>query len=73
MPIEPADLQRLGARLRALRRAADQTQGQTAAAVGITRTYLSEIEAGRKNTTLDTLFGLAQHFGVQPADLLRAE
>lgn len=73
MPIDPSDLRRLGARLRELRLAAGETQAHTAAAVDITRTYLSEIEFGRKNITLDTLFSLAQHFGVEPAALLRVE
>jgi transcriptional regulator with XRE-family HTH domain len=37
------------------------------------RAGLTEIEAGRKNITLHTLYALADHFGIDPADLLRPE
>lgn len=70
MPIEPAELRRIGARLRELRRRSGESQQQTAVAVGIVRSYLSQIEAGRKNITLDTLYSLAEHFGEPPASLL---
>lgn len=65
------DLRQLGARLRALRTDAGHTQLQTAVAIGVTRTYLVDIEAGRKNITLRTLYSLAQQFGTDPAELLR--
>lgn len=68
--ITQPDLRRLGEHLRALRRAAGETQEQTASAAGLTRTHLTGIEAGRKNITLGTLYSLANHFGVEPADLL---
>lgn len=70
MPIDDAALQRLGSRLRQLRVDADQTQAQVAQAVGLTRTHLVDIEAGRKNITLKTLYALAHHYGSEPADLL---
>lgn len=71
MPIDDATLQRLGSRLRQLRVDADQTQAQVAQAVGLTRTHLVDIEAGRKNITLKTLYALAHHYGTEPADLLQ--
>jgi DNA-binding XRE family transcriptional regulator len=71
--ISDPDLRQLGARLRALRKDAGRTQQQTAVAVGLTRTYLTDIEAGRKNITLHTLCALAEHFGTDPAELLRLE
>lgn len=71
MPIDAAELQKLGRRLRTLRHAAGETQGQTANSVGLTRTYLTEIEAGRKNITLSTLYDLANHFNVEPSEILR--
>lgn len=73
MPIDAADLQKLGERLRALRHAAGETQEQTASSVGLTRTYLTEIEAGRKNITLSTLYAFASHFKIEPAEILRGE
>ena len=71
--ISDPDLRQLGARLRAFRKDAGRTQQQTAVAVGLTRTYLTDIEAGRKNITLRTLYALAEHFGIEPAELLRLE
>ena len=44
------ELARVGERLRALRRAAGQTQAQTARSVGISRQYLSEAEVGANVT-----------------------
>lgn len=63
------DLRRVGKRLRGLRRAAGETQAHAAAAVGISRQYLSEAEAGA-NVTLEVIYRLAAHFGVPPASLL---
>lgn len=65
------ELQRLGQRLRALRSCAGETQATTAAAVGLARPYLSAVEAGRKNITLETLYALAEHFDIDPTELLR--
>jgi transcriptional regulator with XRE-family HTH domain len=67
------EFRRLGQRLRALRNSAGETQAATAAAVGLARPYLSAVEAGRKNITLETLYALAAHFNVEPNDLLRPE
>jgi DNA-binding XRE family transcriptional regulator len=71
--ISDPDLRQLGARLRALRRDAGRTQQQAAVAIGLTRTYLTDVEAGRKNITLRTLYALAEHFGTDPAELLLLE
>jgi transcriptional regulator with XRE-family HTH domain len=60
----------LGQRLRELRNCAGETQAATAEAVGLARPYLSAVEAGRKNITLETLYALAEHFDVDPAQLL---
>ena len=59
----------MGKRLRGLRHAAGETQARTAAAVGISRQYLSEAEAGA-NVTIDVVYRLASHFDVPPASLL---
>jgi transcriptional regulator with XRE-family HTH domain len=53
----------LGARLKALRRARDVTQGEVCRATGISTGKLSGLEAGRgQNPTLDTLMKLAQYY-----------
>lgn len=67
------ELRRLGRRLRELRSSAGETQATTAAAVGLARPYLSAVEAGRKNITLETLYALAEHFAVDPTELLRPD
>ena len=64
-----AELARVGERLRALRRAAGQTQAQAARSVGISRQYLSEAEAGA-NVTLSVIYRLAEHFGVSAASIV---
>lgn len=65
------DLTVLGARVRALRAEAGESQVVTAAAIGVARSYLSDIEAGRRNISVQVLGDLADHFGVAAADLLR--
>lgn len=63
-------LAELGQRVRAARTQAGQTQAEVAAAVGIHRTHVLHIEAGRENITITTLYGLADHFGLPVSDLL---
>lgn len=67
------ELRRLGERLRELRSSVRETQADAAAAVGLARPYLSAVEAGRKNITLETLYALAEHYGVDPTELLRPD
>lgn len=63
-------LRELGARLRELREDRAETQLEVAQAVGLHRTYLGRLEAGRKNITVGVLYGLADHFGVPASTLL---
>ena len=56
------DYQLIGARLKARREAARQTQEEAAEAAEITPVYLSKIENGHAKPTLDTL---AAQRGVQ--------
>jgi DNA-binding XRE family transcriptional regulator len=55
--------------LRVLRRMRGMTQDELAAAAGLSQSYLSDIEAGRKRGTADTLKSLARELRV-PLDLL---
>ena len=59
-----------GSRLRLLRKEANLTQRTLAEAAGINPKYLSEIERGTKNATIDTVASIARALGVAPADLL---
>lgn len=61
----------LGWNLRRLRAERGQSQEVLAADTGIDRAYVSEIERGLGNATLDVLDRLARHFGVPTAALLQ--
>ena len=62
-----------GKRLRALREAAKLNQGQLAAKAGLSRTYLNQLEAGKRDPSLSTLTRLAKALGVKVEALLSAE
>ena len=70
MPTKSERIRTVGARVRATRVASGQTQTGLASKVGIHRTRLSAIEAGRANMTVATLYGLADSLGVPITDLL---
>lgn len=57
--------------LRALRTARGQSQEAVAADTGLDRAYVSEIERGLGNATLDVLDRLAVFFSVPVSELLR--
>lgn len=60
----------VGARVRQLRLDAGRTQEDVADRAGVTAVYLSRIETGRANCTLDVLEAMAEALGVAPGDLL---
>ena len=62
----------VGARIRDLRLAAGLTLSELARRAGIGKGTLSELEAGRRNPTLDTLYALTVPLGVGLATLLVA-
>ena len=55
-----------------LRREKGFTQEQFAEASGFTQQYVSDLERGRRNPTVVTLFHLASALEVEPADLVAA-
>jgi transcriptional regulator with XRE-family HTH domain len=59
-----------GAWARDLRKRRKLTQGEVASRVGITATYLSQIEKGQRNPTLAVIVGLARALGVKPSTLV---
>ena len=61
----------LGANLKRLRSAKGWSQEQYAFEAGIHRTYVSDIERGARNPTIEILVKLAKPLGVEPADLIR--
>jgi transcriptional regulator with XRE-family HTH domain len=61
----------LGINVQRLRREKSLSQEQLAFLAGRTRGYLSSLEAGRRNATLDTLEVLAEALDVRASDLIR--
>lgn len=65
------DMRRLvGRNLRRLRTERDLTQERFAELSGFAQQYLSDLERGKRNPTVVTLYELAQALGVSPVDLI---
>lgn len=68
------DMRKLvGRNVRRLRLAAGMTQEQFAERSGFSQQYISDLERGRRNPTIVSLFELAQALGATPVDLLATE
>lgn len=68
----PRDIaSRFGRRIRELRQRKGMTQIEVAVTFGIDRTFISDVERGRKSVCLPTLEIFALGFGVSLSDLLR--
>jgi transcriptional regulator with XRE-family HTH domain len=61
---------RFGRRLQKLRKEKGWTQVQMADLIGIDRSYISDMERGKKNICLPTLEVLAQGFGISMSKLI---
>jgi transcriptional regulator with XRE-family HTH domain len=61
-----------GLNVQRLRREKGLSQEQLSFVAGRTRAYISSVEAGRQNATLDTLVALAKALEVEPKDLITA-
>jgi DNA-binding XRE family transcriptional regulator len=71
-PTLPKDIcSRFGRRLRQLRQERSMTQIDVAVHFGIDRTFLSDVERGRKGVCLPTLEVMALGFGMTLSELLR--
>lgn len=65
------DMRRLvGRNVRRIRQAKDLTQEELAERSGFGQNYLSDLERGRRNPTVVTLWELAQTLGVTPVELI---
>lgn len=65
------DLERLGAAVRARRRALDLSQEALADLAGIDRSHMGKIERGERNVTLLNIVKIARAVQCQPSELLR--
>lgn len=70
LPAVPDVDAEFGRRLRRARVAVDLSQDDVARAVGLSRTSITNIEAGRQRVGLSQLYALATAVHCQPADLL---
>ena len=67
----PTDIRaRFGARLRSLRKRRGMTQVELADYLGLRRTYISDLERGKRNVSLVTLQIIARGFGLSLSKLL---
>lgn len=66
----PSITARFGLRLRDLRRKSGMTQNALAHHLGLDRSYLSDVERGKKNMSLSYLETVAQGFNITLAELL---
>lgn len=65
------DMRRLvGENVRRFRIERQMTQEQFAERSGLSQQYISDLERGRRNPTIVTLFEISQALGVQPAELI---
>ena len=64
-------LKKIGKNIRLLRKKAGLSQIDLAVAVGIDRSYLSEIENGRRNMTIMLLQNLSTVLSVDLQDIIR--
>ncbi len=66
-----ADIRRhVGANLRRFRTALGMSQSRLAERADLNRSYLSMVENGRRNISLDNLVSLALALGIEPVELL---
>lgn len=66
------DMRRLvGSNVRRLRLERDLTQERFAELSGLSQQYISDLERGRRNPTVLTLYEIAVALGVHPVDLLQ--
>lgn len=65
------DMRRLvGENVRRLRSFRGMTQERLAEVSGFSQQYISDLERGRRNPTVVSLFNLAQALGASPAELV---
>ena len=65
------DSAKLGKNLKQIREAKKMSQGDVMRAMGCSRSYISNIENGKTNPTLETISKLAKVLGVSTGELLK--
>lgn len=65
------ELQQLGETIREIREGKGLSQERLALEADLDRTFISSIEAGRRNLTFGSILKVSDALGLKPADLLR--
>jgi transcriptional regulator with XRE-family HTH domain len=66
---DPKDI--FGQNVRRIRNEAGLSQEELADRADLHRTYISSIERGQRNVSLENIFAIAAALGVSPADLVK--
>ncbi len=66
-----SEAQKLGRNLKKIRTRKSISQGDIARALKVARSFVSDIENGKRNPTLGTITKLAKAVGVASSDLLK--
>lgn len=69
MQPDPKDI--FGQNVRRIRNEAGLSQEELADRADLHRTYISSIERGQRNVSLENIFAIAAALGVSPADLVK--
>jgi transcriptional regulator with XRE-family HTH domain len=68
--VELSPKQLFGSNLRRLRTSAGMSQEMLAARAGLHRTYISSLERGRRNISIENIFAIARALECDPRELL---
>ncbi len=68
--MKDSETQRFAKNMKKLREAKGLSQGDIHRATGIDRAYISNLEAGKQNPTLETIAKIAEALGVSSGTLL---
>lgn len=65
--------QMIGKRIRSIRKAKGYTQEQLAERAGLSSKYLSRIELGKENPTLNVFISISSGLGIEPIDIFNIQ
>ena len=69
--MKDSEIQRFAKNMKRLREAKNMSQGDIHRATGIDRAYISNLEAGKQNPTLETIAKIAEALGGSSDQLLK--
>lgn len=69
--MKDSEIQRFAKNMKKIREAKGMSQGDIHRATRIDRAYISNLEAGKQNPTLETIAKIAEALGVSSGELLK--